>query len=81
MPDRLLHRGAQPGPEAVVVALGRRALVFGASVPDRRLPARAGLGHPSESPVDQSGDAGGIQGPTHARDLQQLVLMRFRIPG
>jgi hypothetical protein len=58
-----------------VVAFGRRALVFGASVPDRRVPARAGLGHPSESPVDQGGDAGGVQDRTHARDLQQLVLM------
>ena len=28
MPDRLLHRGAQPGLEVVVVAFGRRALVF-----------------------------------------------------
>jgi hypothetical protein len=36
MPDRLLHQGAQPGLEAVVVAFGRRALVFGASVPERR---------------------------------------------
>jgi hypothetical protein len=33
MPDRLLHQGAQPGLEVVMVAFGWRALVFGASVP------------------------------------------------
>jgi hypothetical protein len=31
MPDRLLHQGAQPGLEVVVVAFGRRAVVFGAT--------------------------------------------------
>jgi len=53
LPDRLLHQGAQPGLEAVVVAFGRRALVVGASVPDRRVPARGPW--PSLGiPVDQA---------------------------
>jgi hypothetical protein len=49
LPDRLLHRGAQPGPGGGGGRVRPRAPVFGASVPDRRVSTRAGLGHPSES--------------------------------
>jgi hypothetical protein len=62
--DRLLHQRAQPCMATVERPLRDGQPVFGAPIPDRRMPVLARPGHAPEPSVEDGGDAGGVQ---HAR--------------
>ena len=80
MPDRLLHQRTQPRLAAVerplpVAEAVLGASVLGASVPDRRVPVLAGVGHAPKPPVQQACDAACVQHFPQPRQLDELLLV------
>src|SRR5512132_2011 len=80
MPDRLLHQRAQPRLAAVERPLPIAEPVLGATVPNRRMPVLARLGHAAEPSVHQSGDLDTAQHLVQPCQFDELVLVAAARP-
>jgi hypothetical protein len=80
MGDRLLDQRAQPRLQTVGGPLGVAEPVDGAAVPDRGVPVLAGLGQPTEPPVQQAGGLDVVQHVVQPRQRKQLVLVAAARP-
>src|SRR5829696_1642603 len=80
MPDRLLHQRAQPRLAAVERPLPIAEPFLGATVPNRRMPVLARLGHAAEPSVHQAGDLDTAQHLVQPCQFDELVLVAAARP-